>query len=309
MAEFALRPLSLGELLDRTFTILRRRFGAIMLILICCLIVPGLMVLNSIGEFMKLAPMADPSKSQEAQMMAAFALFGRFALIGLVASVAMLIARTALGWITHQAMLGREPDVMEALTEGFRRFFPMLGLLIIETAIMIGVEIVLYIPMVIFGVGATFAGGGTPGAGAFLGVFGFMALYFIVILYIFASLFVTSSALIAEPTTGVFKALERSWTLTAGRRWQIIGTMVLLYVLSWIVLMGAALTVGVGMGLARRGPESSTGWMVGIFGAAMLFGLVVFGFYYILQMVTYYDLRVRKEGLDLELASAAIPAA
>jgi TRAP-type C4-dicarboxylate transport system permease small subunit len=85
--------------------------------------------------------------------------------------------------------------------------------------------------------------------------------------------------------------------------------MVLLYILSWIVLMGAALTVGVGMGLAQHGPESPTGWMIGIFGAAMLFGLVVFGFYYILQMVTYYDLRVRKEGLDLELASAAIPAA
>lgn len=305
MAEFALRPLSLGELLDRAFTIFRHRFGAIMLILVACLSLPGLMVMNSFSDLAELASFADPSQSTEAQMQVMFALFGKFALIGVVAAVAMLVARTALGWIAHKAMLGEDVEVMEAFSVGFRRFFPMLGLLLIEMAIMFVVQIALYVPMLIFGVGAA-VGGAAPGAGFGIGMMLWMVAYFVALLYLFASLFVTTSAIIAETGTNVFKALERSWMLTQGFRWRIVGAMVLIYILVWIVLMGAAIVVGVGMGLSQRGPESFGGWMVGIIGLAMLFGLLVYGFYYVLQMVTYYDLRVRKEGLDLELASAAI---
>jgi hypothetical protein len=305
MAEFALRPLSLGELLDRAFTIFRHRFGAIMIILVACLSVPGLMVLNSLGSIMALAQTTDPSKSPEAQMAVMFALFGKLALIGVVAAVAMLIARTALGWMAHKAMLGEDVEVMDAFSEGFRRFFPMLGLLLIEMAIMFLVQMVLYIPVLLFGIGAA-VGGAAPTASFGFGMFAWMIGYFVALLYLFATLFVTTSALIAEEKTNVFRALARSWDLTQGMRWRIVGAMVLIYILVWIVMMGAALAVGVGMGLSQRGPESAGGWMVGILGAGMLFGLLVYGYYYVLQMVTYYDLRVRKEGLDLELASAAM---
>ena len=73
------------------------------------------------------------------------------------------------------------------------------------------------------------------------------------------------------------------------------------------MMLGGAIVVGIGAGVAGRGAESAAGWMIGLFGIAGLFAMLVYGFYYVLQMVTYYDLRVRKEGLDLELASAAIP--
>ena len=306
MADFALRPLSLGELLDRTFTIFRLRFGAILVILCSALVVPGLMLLNSFSSIMALATSADPGRSTEAQVQQMFALFSKFALIGLVAAVTMLVARTALGWITHKAMLGEDADVTDAFSVGFRRFFPMLGLLVLEVAIMIGVEIVLYIPIVVFGIGSAFTGA-TPGVGIGIGMFLWFVAYFVALLYLFATLFVTTAALIVEPETTVFKALERSWTLTAGRRWQIVGAMVLLYILVWIVMLGGAIVVGIGAGVAGRGAESAAGWMIGLFGIAGLFAMLVYGFYYVLQMVTYYDLRVRKEGLDLELASAAIP--
>ena len=306
MAEYALRPLSLGELLDRAFTIFRSRFGAIMLVLIACLAVPVLMVLNSLSTFAAMSTIAESGKTPEAQAQEMFAYFGKFALIGLVAAVAMLVARTALGWIAHKAMRGEEVSVGDAFAEGFRRFFPMLGLLIIEAVIIVVAEIVLYIPVIIFGAGSALSGA-TPGVGFGVGVFAWLIAYFIAILYLFASLFVTTAALIVEPDATVFKALDRSWSLTKGRRWQIMGAMVLIYILVWIVLMGAAITVGIGAGLAGRGPESAAGWVIGLVGIACLFGLVVYGFYFVLQMVTYYDLRVRKEGLDLELASAAIP--
>ena len=309
MAEFALRPLSVGELLDRAFTIFRRRFGAILVILVACLIIPSLMVLNNISTFTEMAQFSKGS-TPAAQVQQMYALFGKLLWVFLVFAVALLVARTALGWIAHKAMLGEDTDVMTALTHALKLFFPMFGLMIVEAVIMIIVEIVLYIPMVILGVGTMAAAGrGSPGAGFGVMMLIWFAAYFAAILYIVASLFVTTSALLAEADTGVFKAIERSWSLTKGRRGAIIGMLLLVYILLWVVMFGVAFAVGIGMGLSGGGQAAMGGTMIGVFGGMILFSLLVAGFYFVLQMVTYYDLRVRKEGLDLELASAAMPPA
>ena len=309
MAEFALRPLSLGELLDRAFTIFRRRFGAIIVILVACLIIPSLMLLNNIKAFADMAQLAQPGGSPQEQTRLMFTMFGKIAWLVVVFSVGLLIARTALGWIAHKALLGEETDAMTALTHGFKLFFPMLGLLLVEAAIIILAEIVLYIPMALFGIGAVAAAGGSPGAALGVGMVIWMVAYFAAILYVVAALFVTTSSLVAEADTGVFKAVERSWNLTKGRRGPIIGTMLLVYIMLWIVMVGVSIAVGVGVGMAGRGAESTGGMMLALFGGVILFSLAVSGYYFVLQMVTYYDLRVRKEGLDLELASAAMPPA
>ncbi len=309
MAEFALRPLSLGELLDRAFTIFRRRFGAILVVLVACLIIPSLMLLNNIKTFTDMAQLAQPGGSPQEQTQLMFALFGKLAWLVVVFSVALLIARTALGWIAHKTMLGEETDAMTALTQAFKLFFPMLGLLFVEAGIIILAEIVLYIPMAIFGIGAMGAAGGKPGVAFGVGMVIWLIAYFVAILYVMAALFVTTSSLVAEADTGVFKAIERSWSLTKGRRGAIIGAMLMVYVLLWIVMFGVSVAVGVGMGMAGKGAESAGGMMLALFGGVILFSLAVSGYYFVLQMVTYYDLRVRKEGLDLELASAAMPPA
>ena len=309
MAEFALRPLSVGELLDRAFTIFRRRFGAILVILVACLIIPSLMVLNNISTFTEMAQFSKGS-TPAAQVQQMYALFGKLLWVFLVFAVALLVARTALGWIAHKAMLGEDTDAMTALTQGLKLFFPMLGLLIVETVILVAVEMVLYIPLVILGIGTmAVAGRGGPTGGATAVVVIWLAALVAAILYLVASLFVTTSTLLAEADTGVFKAIERSWSLTKGRRGAIVGMLLLVYVLLWVVMFGISIAVGVGVGLSGRGPAAAGGMMAGLFGGMLLFSMLVAGFYFILQMVTYYDLRVRKEGLDLELASAAMPPA
>ena len=308
MAEFALRPLSLGELLDRAFTIFRQRFGTILMILVTCLIIPSLMVLNNIKRFMDLAQRSAVGGSPEEQAQLMFTMFGKILWIAVVFGVAILVARAALGWVTHKALLGEDVDALTAMGQGLKLFFPLLGLQLVETAIIIITEILLYIPMAVLGIGAV-AANPQPGAALGLGMIVFMIVYFVAILYLFAALFVTNSTLLAEADTGVFKALERSWTLTKDRRGPIVGAMLLLYLLVWIVMIGVSVAVGVGVGMAGRGPEAVGGTMVGVFGGMLLFGLLVAGYYFVLQMVTYYDLRVRKEGLDLELASAAMPPA
>ena len=49
--------------------------------------------------------------------------------------------------------------------------------------------------------------------------------------------------------------------------------------------------------------------MLLFFALNALVNLLTTGYYYVFQMVVYYDLRVRKEGLDLELASEGMATA
>jgi len=95
MAEFALRPLSVGELLDRAFTIFRHRFGAILVILVTCLIIPSMMLLNNLRSFTDLAQISKPGANPTEQTALMFTLFAKIAWVGLVFAVALLIARTA----------------------------------------------------------------------------------------------------------------------------------------------------------------------------------------------------------------------
>lgn len=308
MADLALRPLSLGELLDRAFTIFRQRFGAIALVLLACLAFPTLLMTNNIRSMMELARQSQTSGNPEAAMSVMFAMMGKMFLMALVFGVAMVVARGAIGWVAHKAMLGDEIGAWDAIAHGFKTFLPMFGLLIMEVIIFIGAEIVFYIPLIAFGFGSALSGA-RPGAGFGLGMVIWLIAFAIGMLYVVACLFVTNAVLVAEIDGGVFRSLQRSWDLTRDRRGNIMGMLLLLYVLLWVVMMGVSFGMGIAIGMSGKGVESMGAMMVGVFGLMGLISMFVMGYYYVLQMTTYYDLRVRKEGLDLELASAAMPPA
>lgn len=310
MADLALRPLSMGELLDRAFTIFRQRFGAIILSLVVSLAFPILLLTNNIKSLMDLSLQQQTAMTPEATMQVAFALFGKMATIGIVFLVAMVVGKAAVLWITHKAMLGDVADVWSSLGHGFKAFFPLLGLAFLEIAIYIAAEVVLYIPLLALGLGGAATRGAVPGAGIGIALIAWFVIFFFAMLYLSAALFVTTSVLMAEIDGGVFKSVARSFELTQGRRGHILGMLLLVTVLLWIVMLGASFGVGFVLALSGSGsgPGGNGAIMTATFGLMALFGLLVVGFFNVLQMTTYYDLRVRKEGLDLELASAAMPA-
>lgn len=310
MADLALRPLSMGELLDRAFTIFRQRFGAILVSLLVVLAFPILLLTNNIRSLMDLAQQQVTATSPDAMMPIVFAMVSKMFLIGGVFLVAMVVGKAAVLWITHKALLGEPVDIWTSLGHGFKMFFPLLGLAIVEIVIYFVAEIVLYIPMIFLGIGGLAASGGRPGAGFGVGVLVWVVVVIVAMLYLTASLFVTTSVLMAEVDGGVFKSVARSWELTQGRRGTILGMLLLVSILLWIVMVGVSFGVGIALGMSGRGggPETAGSMMVIVLGLEAIFGVMVAGFFNVLQMTTYYDLRVRKEGLDLELASAAMPA-
>jgi uncharacterized membrane protein len=91
---------------------------------------------------------------------------------------------------------------------------------------------------------------------------------------------------------GPIESLSRSSELTAGHRWKIFGLMLSLFVVSAVVspLIDELLDAVAGTALMLIG---SLVWN-GIWGA----------FYAIAVVVTYHDLRVAKEGIDIEQIAA-----
>jgi hypothetical protein len=98
--------------------------------------------------------------------------------------------------------------------------------------------------------------------------------------------FVATPACVAE-RIGVFESLSRSRSLTKGYRWQVFGLFLLLLVAGIII----AAAVGV--------IAAAAGWLgVVIFSQAL--GVVLSSFNGVIVSVFYYELRVAKEGVDIE---------
>ncbi|HXW25549.1 MAG TPA: hypothetical protein VEK73_12470 [Xanthobacteraceae bacterium] len=103
--------------------------------------------------------------------------------------------------------------------------------------------------------------------------------------------YVATPACIVE-RLGVFASMRRSSALTKGHRWQVFGMMLLICIAGFIVgsVIQAALAATGGAGLVVAG---SLIWN----GAWAAFSAV-------LVVVTYHDLRVAKEGIDIEQIAA-----
>jgi hypothetical protein len=126
--------------------------------------------------------------------------------------------------------------------------------------------------------------------------------YFFVLFYVQASWFVSPVVATIE-RHGPVSSLRRSWQLSAGFRWRIVGLFLLLIVLFVVLLFLAIFLVGLATA-ANRGVGAIAA-LIALFAAVPLWMPLFFG----TMTVLYYDLRVRKEGLDLQLAAEAMPRA
>jgi hypothetical protein len=108
---------------------------------------------------------------------------------------------------------------------------------------------------------------------------------------LFTMWFVASSACVVE-RTGLRQSLRRSSQLTKGHRGKILGLMLLLFIVSAMVTLVID-TILSAVGGATLSLLGSLVWN-GILGA----------FYAISAVVSYHDLRVAKEGIDIEHIAA-----
>jgi uncharacterized membrane protein len=253
-----LRPLSVGEILDVSFSLYRRHFRPLVMVALICSGAPFLLslFLQSAGGFF-----ANP-------------------LLTLAYYVVLVVlnslATAATVYIISEAYLGRPLGAGEALA----RSRPLLWRLLL-CSFLLGVLLLL--------------------GGVFFLVPGII---------LACGLMLAFPALVLEPGSTAVGALARSWALTRGSRWRMFGLIVTMLVLFY-VFVGAILGL-VGMLIPRRdftSSEMAAGFVLTAFAIIGVLQLFLYPLFYCVITVAYYDLRVRKEGFDLEvLASTLQPA-
>ena len=290
-----IRPMTVGEVLDRSFQVLRRHLGTLFVTALLG-VAPMVLMYASIGVPYGGTMTETPSAGA-----------GVMALVLLV----LAMVGTVVSWaaLTHQVGRAAEGGAVsfgDGVSRGLRTFFRVVGywLSAYVMALVIMVPAVLAVVLVAGVLGAVLGNG-------LVSVLLTVVLGLVIggaALLLWAPMgFLGMPAMILEGL-GPIKAIKRAHALGKGARGRIMGTAVL----AWILMMLPSLGMGffLGLGAAVFDPTAAataTTTQYYLYQAATLLAAGLTTPFMVAAMVySYYDRRVRREGLDVERASASI---
>ena len=307
-----LRPLTLGDILGGSFRVLRRNpkatFGASLVlqavVTVVTIVVVGLVTWSVLSR-------VDFSNAEDAETIANGApfLIGLSALVPVVLSVVVgALLQGIVVLEVSRAALGEKQNAGQL----FRRFRGRIGALIGWSVIITGVVLVavgiLAGLIVLFVVTL-----GTVGIvlAVLLGLLGLAAgavLYF----WLGTKLSLVPSAIVLERLS-IRAAVRRSWTLTGGFFWRTLGIELLVAVILNVATQIASVPLSFLSPLITglidpngQGGPTTIAIAIGIGVLGLVLALVVGAIVAVVQAAStaliYIDLRIRTEGLDLELA-------
>ncbi len=305
-----LRPRTVAEVLDQAFRLYRKRFLTFVAIIAVVHVPLQLLIQGAtvflLGDLSNIEGDLTSSDISSGSMNEVFsfifvlygAIFGLSILYGLLQKLSegALIAGVADSYLDRPVGFGSSYRQM------FKSAGPLIGLIFLQLLIYIA----LFLPIVLmflfaFGLAlgndtSAAAGGGLICLSCFLFLPAVAAL-----IYISIRLTVTTPALIVE-RLGPVQCIRRSWGLVQNYWWRTLALQGLLLVFSWVVQLG---------------PSSIISGLVSVFAPRdLVLQQLLSGFvtvfttliYVPLQLIAitlyYFDLRVRKEGYDLETAMA-----
>ncbi len=304
---FSLEPLSLTGMLDRTFHICRRHFWKLFAIIgLPWLAMLGIIALGAaaFGIFSAfLLPMADGRGSSEAIASGALLLAPVGVVVGLFLFALFYMAQGALIHAVSSVYLGEPVRIKRAFGFVLSRLFKFIVTLILMAIVaMVLFVIPIVIAGVLYAVAASFTSTGWWSAV----LWPFLA---VPPLYAIPKLLLFDKAVIVEDTA-YGAALKRSWELVSGKT---DGPWPRTYYMRLIVLLHLYFVIIIGISMLFT-PLSQivilvlpkTGfWPVLSLGISQLLSALgnIVGtlFFTVCMVVFYYDIRIRKEGLDLRM--------
>lgn len=274
MAVTAFRPRSASELVDAAFQLLRRDYLKY-ITLVGIAYIPWLGLLAAVSGSL-LVPDADVAPRTIATAIAALLLFAVL-YYGLI--------KAALLFAASDAHLGGHVDVGSAIQRALPRFWPVLGASILKGFIIFfGMFAIMMLAafLVVAGIGSVPV--------TVLAVCSGLA----VALH-FVARFAAVPATVAIETNGAIAGLARSSVLTAGERWHVLKALALVWIIFGVISMIGSVT-------AIALPAAPLiGQLVSAVIAILAYPLIP-----ITETLLYYDLRIRKEGYDIELMAREI---
>jgi membrane-anchored glycerophosphoryl diester phosphodiesterase (GDPDase) len=304
-----LRPLSLGELLDRTFTLYRNHFWVfvgIMAIPASFGIPVNYLVLSFQGNMLFTGkPTLTPAPGL---------ILGLFAGIFAFAILLILVHSIALAAVTHavsEAYLGRRTTVRDSYRSIQGKFWRLMGVILNIAIRMLGILLLVFAVIAGAGVALMAAVAATGGQAVVAAatvllvllvyIFGAVAFVYLALRYA-----VSIPALMLE-NLGVLSAIRRSVQLTRGRRGHIFIAFLLAAIIGYVgfIVFQAPFSIATMITLVRN--HHLPTWLAlstSVFGA--LGGTVTGSISMIVLVLCYYDTRIRKEAFDLQFMMASL---
>jgi hypothetical protein len=266
-----LRPLRIGEILDVAIKLTRRNFGTLVRI-VAVIVVPtqilyALLLMTTIpSEGLFWTPGDPPPFGVTFQDYETFRAASN--VLVFVDQIVLFFVIAACFKAVSDAYIGGSPDWKMSLGYAARRLLPLLGTTLLYILGLIPATLAFVIP------------------GIWLSIAWY--LYDVIV--------------IAEKVGGP-AALGRSFLLVKGRWWPTFGVVFLTTLISF--LMAVILGFALGAVLLSESLQSDFALLVVQAIVGILASLLVEPFQAAVFTVLYYDLRVRKEGLDIELMAQA----
>jgi hypothetical protein len=290
----SLRPLGVGDIVDHVFAIYRSRPLMYLAIAAIPYLILVLIVVALTAAFG--ASLVGVTALLGGDVTSSLSSFGTYAggvaaylLLVIVAALAIsLMQSAALVAATAARYMGKETGVGAALGIGLRAAPRLLAMGVIAVVVFIVLWVLLAIAM------ALAREWWAVLIGTFAGI--------VATLYLAASWMVSPAVAVLEGA-GPVASLARSWRLSNGGRWRILGLILLLVILQ-VVLSSLLSFLVVASLVTDRAVQFVVQQAVSIL-ATIAWAPVYWGTFAVL----YYDLRVRKEALDLQLAAEALPRA
>jgi hypothetical protein len=272
MAGVETGPLTLGEILDRMFSIYRKNF--LMLVGIAGLPYAGIAVV--VGFLVGLAALVVAGGSPDAARIGVGAVGGIFLILIIVMVFVFIVAAILASLGTYAAVWDIQVGRPTGIKRAYRVAWSHAGSAILA-GILAGLAIIAGFFLLII-----------PG----------------IIVYLALSLIYP--VIIAEDSGGA-ESLGRSWELTKGYRWKIFVAGLVSIAVSTAITYGIQIPLLI-VSAASFTPGTAPVWFVILNALASILGSVIPApLLAIASCLIYYDARVRKEGFDLQRMLDQLP--
>jgi hypothetical protein len=287
-----LRPMEFGEILDGALSLFRRHFWLFLKLSLAVMWLPIALAVYWRVRFLGLQ--ATSPEQAAALLQGALVAFTIWVFVWfLVYGAGMLLLTAGSIRIISDSYLGREPQLGEALGFGVGKIVPLFLVGLGKSLLLILIAVLCGIVMAVTG-----AAGKTLGAGpAILGVFAEIVATVWLVLYIASGYMVTTPVVVLETMPSSFDSFGRSWELTRQARGRVFGLVFVGTLIAGVLpqLVLAAL----GGLITELLPAAVLPWTVVAAALPILLAPIV----PCILTLAYYDLRVRREGFDLQLLS------
>jgi hypothetical protein len=268
-----LKPMEMGEILDGAMTLYRRHFGLMLRLGVIALWLPA-----SVNIYLQLT--GGPLQHSGLYFLAVVIQY--FCALFLTAGAIQIISDSYLGKVT---------TLQQAVNLGASKIMPLFG-------VGLGKGLLLGLIGGVLGVVAAIAIPLTANGG--------VAVLVIVLVSVVAAIWllafvacgyaVTTQVVVLEPLDGAFDSFGRSWELTRGFKRKVANIAIVAGLIFNI-------PIGVVSGVAQSLVISNPGWASGLSVLAALLPIVLTPLLACVFTLMYYDLRIRREGFDLQVLS------